>query len=319
VERVVEKIFLCVECKKEFKSRASLHKHLKQHGLSLAEYYTIHYPRENKLTGEPLPFKKFEEYFERDFSTRQQLKKWCQQAPSDEVGDYVLSLIEKREFKKKRGYAPFHLEVQSCFLPDIDVFRKIFGSYNAAAKKIGLRPLYSKKLPRDFFTKDLPADLRIAIDTREQTPLTFSHETCEHKLDVGDYTLLGDAYSYTYVDRKSGSDLQSTLSNKNYERFKRELGRARDLDSYLFVVVESTPQKMIKANRAFKRVGSIDFVLKRVRDLSYEFAGHCQFVFTGSRKFSQEVIPRILYAGKAVWETDIQYFLDHELDQRNTE
>ena len=87
MERVCKKMFRCAECKKEFEGRGSLHKHLKQHGLSLAEYYTLHYPRVNKLTGEPLPFKKFEEYFERDFSTKQQLKKWCAKAPAPEVGN----------------------------------------------------------------------------------------------------------------------------------------------------------------------------------------------------------------------------------------
>ena len=96
MERVCKKIFRCAECKKEFEGRSSLHRHLKQHGLSLAEYYTLHYPRQNKLTGEPLPFKKFEEYFERDFSTKQQLRKWCKSAPSSEVGKYILSLMEKR-------------------------------------------------------------------------------------------------------------------------------------------------------------------------------------------------------------------------------
>ena len=136
MERIVTKLYICVECKKEFKGRSSLHKHLKQHGLSLAEYYTLHYPRQNKLTGDPLPFKKFEEYFERDFSTKQQLKKWGDSAPSSEVGKYILSLIEKRQLKKNRDYAPFHLEAKSCFLPDIDTYRKIFGSYNKAAKKI---------------------------------------------------------------------------------------------------------------------------------------------------------------------------------------
>jgi hypothetical protein len=87
----------------------------------------------------------------------------------------------------------------------------------------------------------------------------------------------------------------------------------------LFVVIESTPQKMIKASRAFKRAANIDFILKRVRDLSYEFQGHCQFLFSGSRKISEEIIPRLLYKGKEVWGTDMQYFLDHELDRRNTE
>ena len=318
MERVCKKMFRCAECKKEFEGRGSLHKHLKQHGLSLAEYYTLHYPRVNKLTGEPLPFKKFEEYFERDFSTKQQLKKWCAKAPAPEVGKYILGLIEKRQLKKDRHYAPFHLEAKSCFLPDIDTYRKIFGSYNEAVKKIGLCPLYGQRLPKNFFTFTLPEDLRIAIDTREQSPLSFSFRTDAHKLDVGDYTLFGDHYSYTYVDRKSGSDLHATLSNQNYERFQRELQRVKELDSYLFVVIESTPQKMIKASRAFKRAANIDFILKRVRDLSYEFQGHCQFLFSGSRNISEEIIPRLLYKGKEVWGTDMQYFLDHELDRRNT-
>jgi hypothetical protein len=74
MERVCKKIFRCAECKKEFEGRGSLHKHLKQHGLSLAEYYTLHYPRSNKLTGEPLPFKKFEEYFEGIFQQSNNLK-----------------------------------------------------------------------------------------------------------------------------------------------------------------------------------------------------------------------------------------------------
>ena len=67
MERICTKIFPCAECKKEFTSRASLHKHLKQHDLNLASYYTKYHPRLNKLTGDPLPFKRFDEYFERDF------------------------------------------------------------------------------------------------------------------------------------------------------------------------------------------------------------------------------------------------------------
>ena len=318
MERVCKKMFRCAECKKEFEGRGSLHKHLKQHGLSLAEYYTLHYPRANKLTGEPLPFKKFEEYFERDFSTKQQLRKWCKSAPSSEVGKYILSLMEKRQLKKERPYAPFHLETKSCFLPDIDIYKKIFGSYNQAAERVGLRPLYFRKLPKGFFSQALPKDLTIAIDTREQKPLSFDCHQENLKLEVGDYVAIGERYSYTYVDRKAGSDLHSTLSNVNYERFKRELGRVRELDSYLFVVIESTPQEMIKAKRAFKRGSNIEFILKRLRDLSYEFEGHCQFLFTGSRAISAEIIPRLLCAGKDVWDTDMQYFLDHELDRRNT-
>ena len=225
--------------------------------------------------------------------------------------------MQKRQLKKERPYAPFHLETKSCFLPDIDIYKKIFGSYNQAAERVGLRPLYFRKLPKDFFSQALPENLTIAVDTREQKPLSFDCHQENLKLEVGDYVATGEQYSYTYVDRKAGSDLHSTLSNVNYDRFKRELERVRELDSYLFVVIESTPQQMIKAKRAFKRGGNIEFILKRLRDFSYEFEGHCQFLFTGSRAISVEIIPRLLCAGKDVWDTDMQYFLDHELDRRN--
>ena len=57
------------------------------------------------------------------------------------------------------------------------------------------------------------------------------------KLDFGDYTAAGDYYTYTYIDRKSEGDLKSTLSSGNLDRFKRELERAREFNSYVFVVI----------------------------------------------------------------------------------
>ena len=107
MERTVSKVFVCAECKKEFASRASLHKHIKQHDLNLASYYTKHFPRKNKLTGDPLPFKTYDEYFERDFSTKQQLTKWCKESPPAEVKEYALSLLENGILKNKESTALF--------------------------------------------------------------------------------------------------------------------------------------------------------------------------------------------------------------------
>ncbi len=50
---------ICKACGQEFKSDNALHKHVKVHNLTVAEYYTTYYPRKNKLTGDLLPsFKK---------------------------------------------------------------------------------------------------------------------------------------------------------------------------------------------------------------------------------------------------------------------
>jgi len=62
----------CKICSEQFESEKSLHMHLRSHKITLAEYYTQYYPRENLLTGEPLPFKNKEQYFDRDFANRKQ-------------------------------------------------------------------------------------------------------------------------------------------------------------------------------------------------------------------------------------------------------
>ncbi len=313
MERICTIIFPCAECKKEFTSRGSLHKHLKQHGLNLASYYTKYHPRINKLTGDPLPFKRYEEYFERDFSTKQQLLKWCKENPADEVKEYALSLLEKRHLKKQRQYGPFHLETKNSFLPSIAIYRKLFGSYNAACEKIGCDPLYNKNIPKNFFTMGLPSDLTIAVDTREQKPLKF--EGCESetlKLDIGDYTALGEHYNYTFVDRKSGNDLQGTVAKHNIDRFKREIERAQEMDAYLFVIIESSIEKIIKENKIFNRRSNIDYTLRQIKDISHAYPRSCQFVFAGNREQAAKLIPRVLIAGKSIWSTDIQYFLDQK-------
>ena len=80
-----------------------------------------------------------------------------------------------------------------------------------------------------------------------QKPLSFDFCQSEVlKLDIGDYTTLGKYYNYTFVDRKSGNDLQGTLNKHNIERFRREIQRAQEMDSYLFIVIESNVEKMIK-------------------------------------------------------------------------
>ena len=202
---------ICKECRESFRSERSLHAHIKKHGILLSEYYTTHYPRYNKLTGDPLPFKNKFDYFNQDFSTYAQMLKWCCQAPREEVKSYSLKQLKARIASKGLKKAPNHLELSLNKLPPIEVFKQAYGSYSAACEEAGVAPLFDKPITKQFFVENEKLnDIHIFIDTREQKPLAFSNSS-KMKLDFGDYTAGGENYSYTYVDRKSESDFKSTL------------------------------------------------------------------------------------------------------------
>ena len=87
--------------------------------------------------------------------------------------------------------------------------------------------------------------------------------------------------------------------------------RAAEFDSFLYVVVEESLENVIKHNYSslFHKT-SLPYLWHNMRKITHEFKDNCQFIFSGSREASQDLIPRLLYFGKKMWETDIQYFID---------
>jgi len=308
--------FACKECAKAFGSERSLHAHIKKHGVLLSEYYTSHYPRYNKLTGDPLPFKNKFDYFNKDFSTRAQMIKWSKQAPQAEVKSYILKQLENRISSKGLKRAPNHLEVELNGLPPIELFKQVCGSYGAACEELQVLPLFNKPIMKQFFVRDEKLNnINIFIDTREQKPLSFDNSS-KMKLDFGDYTAGGENYSYTYVDRKSETDFKSTLST-GLKRFKNEIKRAKKFDSYVFIVIESSISKIKKQNLFGPHKSNLGYIWHNMREITHEFAGTCQFVFSGSRSASEWLIPRLLFYGKNLWNVDLQYYIDnHDMGNR---
>ena len=159
--------------------------------MTVAEYYTTFYPRYNKLNNEPLPFKNKEDYFNTDFSTYQQMIKWCNSSDELEVKEYIGEQLKKRIKNKDLEYGPCHLEMRTKKLPPISFYKKLYGSYSNACSTYGVEALYNQDLPNDFWEQQEEIDnLDIFIDTREQQPLVFNKHT-EMKLDFGDYTIGG--------------------------------------------------------------------------------------------------------------------------------
>lgn len=260
---------------------------------------------------ELLPFKNKDQYFSKDFSTRGQLLKWCESQPSEIVKPYILRLLKERVLGKKLKYGPSHLELAVKEMPTIELYQKHFGSYSLACEEAGVKPMFGSRLPEDWHSYIDPS-INIFIDTREQQPLEFSNSELL-KLDFGDYAVGKEHYDYTYVDRKGEQDFKSTLSKNNLERFKNELQRAKDFDSYLFIVTEGSISGIEKHNRWAPHMSNMKYIYHNMRVLAHEFAGNCQFIFTGSREESERIIPKLLILGKKLWDVDLQYYIDNNL------
>ena len=301
----------CKECGESFDSLRSLHAHIKKHGKFLGDYYVDNYARKDKLTGELIPFKKYDQYFATDFINKRNMKKWCKTAPRSEVKEYIIKAFkEKKEAKGLQGGPP-SVYLQTAGLPDVDLCKEVFGSYSEACKQFGMLPMLSGQLPNQF--KNDYSDTPILIDTREQKPLYFKNSK-SLKLDVGDYAVGGDLYDYTFVDRKSYQDFCATVTN-GYARFIKELERCRSMGCMLFVVADVAFGNMWTENaRGYKKF-RLDYVYHRMREIQANYSDCCQFVFSGSRSKSEEIIPKILVLGKKLWTVDVQYFWDKKLKE----
>jgi ERCC4-type nuclease len=80
--------------------------------------------------------------------------------------------------------------------------------------------------------------MKILIDSREQTPFTFSgYEVATEPaaLPVGDYSLPG-FQDRVAIERKELNDLVGCLMGENRQRFERELAKARPYDLFAVVV-----------------------------------------------------------------------------------
>ena len=171
--------------------------------------------------------------------------------------------------------------------------------------------MFGSGLPKEW-VNPVDKDLKIFIDTREQQPLSFSNSEFL-KLDFGDYAVGKEHYDYTYVDRKSETDFKSTLSKNNLKRFRAELERTKKFDSYLFIVTETDMSTMESRNRWSPHTSNMKYIYHNMRVLNHDFAGHCQFIFTGGREQSENIIPKLLTLGRKLWDVDLQYYISNKI------
>ena len=89
----------------------------------------------------------------------------------------------------------------------------------------------------------------------------------------------------------------------------------------MYVVVESSLERIKNNNDFTPHKANLKFIYHNMRLLQHEFAGHCQFIFSGNRVNSETLIPKLVAMGSVLWDVDIQYFLDKDsswLGQKET-
>ena len=225
--------------------------------------------------------------------------------------EYFLNLLKVRKEKKNWVYAPGQALLRLTEFPRIEWFDKIFGSYEKLCKSIGLKIKYTN-IKIDV---DLASNIDIQIDTREQKELVFPKHitTVSKKLEYGDIALANDCK--IAIERKSLNDLCGTIGINGYERFKRELIRAKEDGGYLVILCENSLNdfKSIEFLPQTKRVkASYSWLAKRIRDLYLEF-DNIQFVFCSGRKHAVKVAEVILKLSNKVKKTDIQLAIDKKI------
>lgn len=302
----------CKECNQTFVSRRALHSHLKAHFLCIGDYYVKHFPKLDPLTKEQIPCLNYDQYIKQEFICYANFKQWLLKANDCIAKEYILKRAKERFEEKNVKMSPPDLFYRLSDMADIGDCKRVFGSYTSFLIEAGINQYFSKQLPKDFWDNDC-ADLEILIDTREQQPLNFPN-SIESKLDFGDYTAGGGKFSNTFIDRKAVGDFCSTFSG-GVDRFRREMDRCVEFGAYMFVVVESSVDKINSENKKF--VKNMSYVWHNVKQLMLEYPENIQFIFSYSRKGAQKIVPKILNYGRDLRNVDVQYFLEKKIEEGN--
>lgn len=290
----------------------------RKHNLTMGQYYQTHFPRKDLLTGEQIPFKDLEHYEHADFLNKNNLKKWVQTSPVDQVAAYLKEITVARKESKQLKYTPTQAELRSLQnFPSIITFNKVFGNYYKFCEEIGfcsrgfLPP--PKKLPYlegDLF-EDSPV---ILIDTREQNWLKLGTQFEIATLNYGDYCLQNSKHKI-FIERKSLTDAIGSFTT-NRDRFENELERAKNDGAYIVVLIEDSFSNCMGFNHlpwVTKKIKvSPEFLFHNIREIIQKF-DNCQFVFAPGRKAAADLLKKILLSRDMARKYDLQLLLDTKI------
>ena len=308
-------VFECkhINCKYSSSNKDDFIKHIKDdHKLRIDQYCNLHMNKCDLLKNESINFKSFEQYLLTDFVNKKNMLAWLKLEKNGLAKDFLLYKIIAHSELKSVFYFPSSSEMRTMsYLPSMKTYQFFFDELDVFIDSTGLKRRYTynkNKLNFNFIHKE-----NITIDTREQKPIKLSnYKIISEKLDFGDYSCNG----VLAVERKSLGDLVSTLSS-GFDRFDREIKRAKEVNGYIVVVTECDINKFLSFS--YSRTGrfakaSTDFIFHRFREICKKFPENVQFCFSGGRKESSELIPKILSLDISQVKTfDFQYLIEHNL------
>jgi|LauGreDrversion4_2_1035121.scaffolds.fasta_scaffold06594_2 hypothetical protein len=307
--------FLCKEnnCSFLCSNKDEFIKHVKDdHKIKIDQYLKWNLKKRDFLTKELIDFKSFEQYLLTDFVNKKNMLAWLKIEKDKLAKKFLLNKIKDHSKLKSVCFFPSSSEMRTIsYLPSIKTYEFFFPDLDNFIKLTGLKSRYSynkNELKFNFIYQK-----SITVDTREQKPIKLKdYQIINEKLDFGDYS----CDRLLAIERKSLNDLVSTLSS-GFDRFNREVARAKEANGYIVVVTECDINKFLSFS--YSRTGrfakaSTDFVFHRFREVCKNFPENIQFCFSGGRKESSELIPKILALDVAQAKTfDFQYLIEHNL------
>ena len=278
----------------------------KQHKIKEASYYQKFYPKFDLLTKEIISFKSKETYFTTDFTHKNHLKTYLLQKSKEEGLNYLKSWLLKRKECKNLTFAPGEFEVRSFQFPSIKFFHSYYGpnSYEDLCSNIGLKVRYDYNI-----TPLLEQNFKeIIIDTRETKPYKLDLPVKIETLNFADYCP-NPNLNNIWIERKEIGDFAGVMS-KQYDRFRREIQRAKDNKAYIVILIEAKYSDLLSINYLPQTKwikATSEFLMKRARDLYLEF-DNFQMVAGGNRGECISLFKKILCL-KNIQTIDIQYLI----------
>lgn len=240
--------------------------------------------------------------------TKSELKQYLESVSPEEGVDYLKNWLRNRKIEKNLIYALGEFECRSLCFPSIKYIHKKYGigSYEKICKDIGLKLRYNYGLLPEYFY----SPTEIFCDSREQSPyIKLNLPIKVVTLNFADYCPNPNPENI-FVERKEIGDWAGVMS-KGYERFCREIQRAKNNNAYVIILIEGSYSDIQSINYLpqTKWIKSTPiFLFKRARDLYLKF-DNFQMVAGGNRKECINLFQKLIKI-KNIQTIDIQYLID---------